>query len=411
MNPELHSNNANVLNIIKSNGYCTGCGICASIAEPGQIEMQISSSGFLRPVEFSPISRLSQQLIQEACPGVHLEHSSANTEKFHPIWGPLVNTRTAFSLDQDIRRQGSSGGVVSALCTYLLEAGIVDFVAQTAVSPTDPLKNILQKSRSREDVLRAAGSRYAPSAPLENIREMLETGERFAFVGKPCDVAALRHYLDTHPEYYEQVKLLISFMCAGVPSIKGTHEVLEKMGADKNKLASFRYRGDGWPGKARAIQNDGQIFEMDYNSSWGEILGRRVQFRCKLCPDGTGEFADVVCADAWYGKDGYPDFTEREGRSMLLTRTKLGEELVNKACEARVIDMVDLPVADIAKMQPYQALRKKVALARLVAAGLANMRFVKFKRMGLFRASFMINPISLLRNAVGTYRRTKVEKS
>src|SRR3712207_7050821 len=38
--------------------------------------------------------------------------------------------------------------------------------------------------------------------------------------------------------------------------------------------------------------------------------------RCKICPDGTGEFADIVCADAWYGKDGYPDFAEREGRSL-----------------------------------------------------------------------------------------------
>jgi len=410
MNPELQSNNTTLSNI-KSNGYCTGCGLCVSIAGPGQLQMQMSPSGFLRPVEVTPLSEVTQEAILEACPGVHLEHSSKNVENFHPVWGPLVATRTAFSLDQDIRRQGSSGGVVSALCTYLLESGTVDFVAQTVVSATDPLKNVLQKSRNREDVLRAAGSRYAPSAPLENIRELLETGERFAFVGKPCDVAALRRYLDIHPEYYKQVKLLISFMCAGVPSIKGTYEVLEKMGADKNQLASFRYRGDGWPGKARAVQHNGQVFEMDYNSSWGEILGRKVQFRCKLCPDGTGEFADVVCADAWYGKDGYPDFTERDGRSMLLTRTKLGEELVKRASEAKVIEMTVLPVDDIEKMQPYQALRKKVALARLVAAGLANMRVVKFKRMGLIRASFMINPISLLRNAVGTYRRTKVEKN
>jgi coenzyme F420 hydrogenase subunit beta len=37
---------------------------------------------------------------------------------------------------------------------------------------------------------------------------------------------------------------------------------------------------------------------MSYADSWGGILSRHVQFRCKICPDGTGGFADVVCADA-----------------------------------------------------------------------------------------------------------------
>ncbi len=330
-------------------------------------------------------------------------------KNYHTIWGPLVKVRTGFAKNVEVRRQGSSGGVISALAIYLLESGKVDFVAQTAVSQSDPLVNVLQKSRTREDVIHAAGSRYAPSSPLENIRDLLQSGETFAFIGKPCDVAGLRAFINQNPEYKSQVKVMISFMCAGIPGIHGTHEVLAHMGADKALLKSFRYRGDGWPGKARAVQSDGKSYEMDYNSSWGDILGKYLQFRCKICPDGTGEFADIVCADAWYGKDGYPDFTERDGRSLLLTRSALGEALVNEALLANAIKVEDLDVNEIAKMQPYQVSRKQVVLGRVLAAGLANNKLVNYKKMGLIKASLSINPITWLRHAWGTYKRTKGE--
>jgi coenzyme F420 hydrogenase subunit beta len=54
-----------------------------------------------------------------------------------------------------------------------------------------------------------------------------------------------------------------------------------------------------------------QLIDSVVRNAWGEELSNHLQFRCKICPGGTGEFADVVCAGAWYGKDGYPDFTER----------------------------------------------------------------------------------------------------
>jgi coenzyme F420 hydrogenase subunit beta len=398
----------NLLEKITTSGYCTGCGLCASVAEPNQIKMQINASGFLRPVIQHAISVESDAAIKHLCPGIHLEHP-AQVQNKHPIWGPLVKVRTGFAQDAEIQHLGSSGGVISALAAYLLESGKVDFVAQTAVSKTEPLVNILQKSFTREDVLHAAGSRYAPSSPLENIRELFQSGQTFAFIGKPCDVAGLRAYIAKNPQYKHQIKYMISFMCAGVPSIHGSKEVIAKMGADINQLVSFRYRGDGWPGKARAVQADGQSFEMDYNSSWGNILGKQIQFRCKLCADGTGEFADIVCADAWYGKDGYPDFAEREGRSLLLTRTEAGEHLINEAIHAVSIQVSPLDVGEISKMQPYQVNRKKVVLGRVLAAGLAHRYFIQYKNMGLVVASLATDPVTWFRHAWGTFKRVKGE--
>jgi coenzyme F420 hydrogenase subunit beta len=77
---------------------------------------------------------------------------------------------------------------------------------------------------------------------------------------------------------------------------------------------------------ATATAHDGRTAEMTYERSWGHHLSREVQFRCKICPDAVGGVADIACADAWYGGEtGYPTFEEQSGRSLVVTRTAVGE--------------------------------------------------------------------------------------
>lgn len=370
--------------------------------------MKMSAAGYLRPLVLKPLPASATTEIAQTCPGVKLEHP-AGIKSYHSIWGPLVSVQTGHAMDPELRYRGSSGGVISALAVHLLTTGKVNFVAQIAGSQRDPLANELQVSRTRDDVIRAAGSRYAPSAPLQRLRELLATGERFAFIGKPCDIAALRQYAEVNTDIKQQVPYLISFMCAGIPSVKGTYEVIDKLGADKTKLVGFRYRGDGWPGMTRAVQSDGRSFEMDYSTSWGSILNRHLQFRCKICPDGMGEFADVVCGDAWFGKDGYPDFAEREGRSLLLARTSLGAELAAAAIQDRAILTADLAIDRIADMQPYQVSRKRLVLGRTIATRLALGTTPRYRRLGLWKASLGAAPVLWLRSAWGTFRRAAIE--
>lgn len=394
---------------VAENGLCAGCGLCASVAGEQAIEMRLSAGGFLRPSQKQPLPPAAAAVIADACPGSRVEHAPA-AKAAHVLWGPLVEVRAGHATDAELRRQGSSGGGISAIACWLLETGQIDFVAQIAVSDTDPLANELKLSRSRAEIIAAAGSRYAPSAPLSGLSALLDRGERFAFVGKPCDVAALRRYARHDPRVDQLVVCMLSFMCAGVPSIKGTHELLRKLGADVQGLSTFRYRGDGWPGMARAVMDDGRVFETDYNSSWGTVLNKHLQFRCKICPDGTGEFADIVCADAWYGKDGYPDFAERDGRSLIVSRTPRGEALLQQAMGQGAVQAEALPVDDIARMQPYQVNRKQVVLGRVFATWLARRRAPAYRNLGLWRAALRANKIDWLRNAWGTYRRAKGEK-
>lgn len=403
----LANSSTKIQNIVES-GYCSGCGICQSIAPQGTIEIKFSKSGYLRPYVTQPLSATVIAEVQQVCPGVNIRHHKRH-EKYHTIWGPYRKISTGYALNERVRYHGSSGGVISALAIHLLESNKVAFVAQNAVSKDNPLQNALQLSRNAEDVIHAAGSRYAPSSPLQAVHQLFDSGEKFAFIGKPCDVAGLRNYLHAHPHLKPQVPYMISFMCAGIPSQKGTNAILEHFMVKPEDVKTMRYRGEGWPGKAKVETEDGSVHEMDYETSWGTILNKHLQFRCKICPDGTGEFADIVCADAWYGKDGYPDFEEQAGRSLIIARTHSGEALIDDALRQAKVNITSLPIEEIAKMQPYQLNRKSVVLGRLLASWLVNRHIPRYKQLSLLKASFQVSFIEWLRSAWGTYKRIKKE--
>src|SRR5262245_25174786 len=265
-----------VLKRVVEGGLCSGCGACAAIA-PHAISMALVNPGFLRPVQSADLSPDQESRIAEVCPGTGLTQDPAGRPD-HPLWGPIVGLRRGYATEPALRRRASSGGALSAFLLHLLEAGTVDAVLQTAAAPDLPIGNTTVLSATPEAISRAAGSRYAPSAPLAELEQHLMSHSRFAFVGKPCDVAALRAMERFDPRVAERFPVMLSFFCAGVPSLSGAREILEEMGVGEAEVAAFRYRGDGWPGCAAATLKDGSRRQMSYSDSWGGILTKHVQW-------------------------------------------------------------------------------------------------------------------------------------
>jgi coenzyme F420 hydrogenase subunit beta len=385
-------------------GLCTGCGACTSADIAGSgARMELQASGFLRPRFAAPLSAAQQQAALAVCPGVRLELQAE--APLHPEWGPLAGVHTGWSLDPEVRYRGSSGGVLSALLIHLLESGQAQFVVHVGMVEGEPLSSRQRLSRTRAEVLAGAGSRYAPAAGAADLDALFARGERFAFVGKPCEVAALRAYVAARPQRREQLVFVGSFFCAGTPSQHGTQAVLQALGTEAHEVVHFQYRGNGWPGYATARRQDGSERRMDYNRSWGELLGPTLQLRCKLCPDGTGEFADIACADAWYGRDGYPDFTERDGRSLVVARTPRGAALLQRAVQAEALALAPCDPGEIAAMQPYQETRKRVVLGRWLALGLRTGLWPRFRGLHLGAALRRGGLLLALRNCWGTFKR------
>jgi len=373
--------------------------------EQPAVRMELAQDGFIRPRQIRSLSPSETKLFDAVCPGVTVAHPSRDAS-FHPLWGPVRQLCAGHASDEEVRYLGSSGGALSALAIYLLESGQVQGVLHIAPDPSKPFDNPSQISCSREDVLRAAGSRYAPASPLDRVRECLGRPGVFAFIGKPCDVAALRAMARQMPEVAAKFRYMLSFMCAGTPSLRGTEQVVRHLGFDPSEVTRFRYRGNGWPGMARAETSDGRSAEMDYDSSWGKILNRHLQFRCKICPDGTGEFADISCADAWHADErGYPIFTETSGRSLIIARTAEGRSTLEDVEQAGHLRTEGIEVETVAAMQPYQTHRKQALIARLAGFRLGGQRVPRYRNFALAKAAGAM-PLGVhLKNALGAWLR------
>jgi coenzyme F420 hydrogenase subunit beta len=393
---------------VAAGDLCAGCGACAALA-PGRITMAMAAPGFLRPLQSAALDPEQEVAIAAVCPGLGQRVDAAGRPD-DVLWGPLLTVRTGWATDPAIRFAGASGGALTALLAWLLDSGTVDAVVQVAADPDRPLGNVTVISQSALAVRAAAGSRYAPSAPLAGLGALLQdhrtSGRRFAVVGKPCDAAALRAWTRRDTAAAAAFPVSVSFFCGGVPSETGAGMLLKALDAETGQVTGFRYRGMGWPGRATARLSDGSERSMSYHDSWGNILSRHVQHRCKICADSSGMAADIVCADAWeVDAEGYPLFEEAPGVSLIVARTVLGERLVVAAEAAGEIESMPLDLAGLAAIQPGQRDRRRAVLARLLAQRLTGRPVPRYSGLNLWRAARQATPRRNLQSFLGMMRR------
>lgn len=397
------TNSPSLDSVLKAN-LCAGCGLCAGVSD-GAIEMHFDTVGFLRPKQVDAISGTTEHKIKHACPGLSVSRPTGSAHN-HPIWGPYEEVHIGWSTDEALRCHGSSGAALSAVARHLVKTKKVEFILTIRDDEDDPVSNETHPARSYDDIYRAAGSRYGPSAPLSEIESYLAGEQRFAVVAKPCDISALRALAGIDMRVNEKIPFMLSFFCAGVPSRQGALDVLEKLSVAAGDLQQFQYRGDGWPGKAKAKRRDGSFETMSYHESWGNILSKHVQFRCKVCPDGSGGAADLVCADAWNADDeGYPLFEEDEGRSLVMARTKRGLELMRETVKSGELELSQFDIDNLLTIQPGQTRRSHALLARLIGLFFKKGKRPNYTGFSILKNARALDVRTFARNLIGTFRR------
>lgn len=367
--------------------------------------MHQSREGYIRPVQNAPIAPSKDLAIAGVCPGLGQTIVAPGVPS-DPLWGPVLEIGTAWASDPASRFEAASGGGLTAVAIHLLTSGRVQGIVQITADPDNPVANVTGISRTVHEVLAAAGSRYAPSAPLALLADLTPEMGPLAFIGKPCDAAALRAMQAQDAGLQDLFPIVMSFFCAGVPSLKGANRVVEALGVTSEDLAEFRYRGRGWPGCATATDRDGVSHSMTYHESWGGILSAHVQHRCKICADGTGKSADLVFADAWESdEDGYPLFEEQDGISLVLARTELGRDLLADCRSAGALQTGPFDATILAAIQPGQSGRRQRLWARLAALRLLGRPIPVYRGLGLRQAARTGSRKAQLRDFFGMIRR------
>lgn len=353
--------------------YCVGCGLCIS---EGKARVETNSKGYYYITD-GDISWL-----RSVCP-----FGGKQTALFSKsLWGRSQGIYLGWSLDRNVRQKASSGGALTEIAAYLLEQDIVDGIIHTCADDSDPTKTRSCISTTRDELIMRCGSRYAISHPLEIIKD-LDRSKRYAFIGKPCDVDALTNFFDMDPNLRNTIVITMSFFCAGLPSFDAQEKLLHELGCKKGQCESLRYRGDGWPGYTTASDKSGNIYRMDYDTSWGKILGRDIMPMCRFCINGVGESADIACADGWHLlPDGKPDFSEHEGRNIIFARTDRGEEIIKAIAAGNKLHI-----------ETYNNAETELPLVQYFQAGRRQSMNAKKWAMILFLRPFPHYPSKLMR--------------
>jgi len=368
---------------------CTGCGVCAYI-EPKRFRMGDSLEHGRRPFLVSNPANESGEALK-VCPGAVLAHSNdvrtapGIKSKQFDEWGPVYGVWEGFATDPEIRFAGSSGGAATALALYCLERAGMTGVLHTAAQASVPYLNETVLSTSRSELLARTGSRYAPASPAERLAIIEKAQGATIFIGKPCDVAAVSNARRMRPQLDEKIGLVIAFFCAGTPSLQGALDLIANVGiADPETVTSLRYRGNGWPGlwTARHADSAGQerVQQRTYQQSWG-FLQKYRQWRCYICPDHTGEFADVAVGDPWY-RSIQPD---EPGKSLIIARTKHGLDIIRAAAEAGYIVLETEDDDLLPRSQPNLSATKGALWGRLMVLRLLGAAVPDFRGFSLFR--------------------------
>jgi coenzyme F420 hydrogenase subunit beta len=378
--------------------YCIGCGLCVSIVGNNKLMMVENKKGFLIPV---PINGFDGEVpnLNRFCPGITVVLNQKLLRKDEKIYGPLLEIKEGYANDEHIRYKGSSGGLITAIACGLLDNDLIDGVLQIASSKSYPTISEYTFSKTTNQVINNAGSRYAPASLLIDLIKILEENSNICVIGKPCDIVGVSQFIEIFPEYKDKVFCKLSFLCMGLPSQNATKQLLKSMGLnDNNEVQFLKYRGDGWPGKVKVTTKNKEFYSCTYEESWGNILGKNIHFRCKICPDGWGSFADISAGDAWYSDGKKPLFNENLGKSLVFIRSKLGEKLLNELDE--YISLYSYDIKQLSIIQHSQFTRKNRIWILYLIIKLTGDKLLHFSGLGIWSRIFKVSPIFICKTAL-----------
>lgn len=385
---------------------CLGCGVCAYMCPENLIELTNIMDEGIRPIVQSDGCG-SCTLCLDVCPGhdysrLEPDETPAAIKELEEGWGPVLEIWEGYPADKNIHYQGSSAGMSTAIALYCLERGGMHGVVHIAGDKDNPLNNKTIMSHSRAELLASTGSRYAPASPCSGLGFIEEAPDQCVFIGKPCDVAAVRKAQYLKPILKEKIGVTISIFCAGTPASRGTTDFLAEHRIDPNQVQELRYRGCGWPGHftVRVNGQDEYALKMTYGDSW-DFLQRYRPYRCHLCPDGTGEFADIACGDPWYR-----EIQEGAlGSSLVVVRTERGRRIVREAMEAGYIHLKPGTSEMLVESQRNLLSKRSSIWGRSAAFKVIGQPAPKMPGYNLFKLWLRIPLKEKARSFLGTLRR------
>ncbi|MBR3289868.1 MAG: Coenzyme F420 hydrogenase/dehydrogenase, beta subunit C-terminal domain [Clostridia bacterium] len=323
---------------------CTGCGACVNACGAGALAFFEDEHGFWTPALTGTCTGCGACL--KACP------------LYDP---PVPHTGTvayaAFSRDEAIREQSSSGGVFSLLAQTVLASGGAVYGA--AYDEDFTVRHIGVEEPA--DLAKLRGAKYTQSRIGDlyaQIKKKLAAGQTVLFSGTPCQTAGLSSFLGRDDDRL----LLIDTVCHSVPSPLAWRRYVEyraRQDADGTPPASVNMRSKqtGWSRYRYACRfsyPDGR----EYAALGSDDLFMRLFIRGCIsrssCADcrfkGYDRVSDITLGDCWGIWEISPDMDDDRGTSLLLVHSEKGERALQSIRDQ--LTMKPLSLSDASRQNP-----------------------------------------------------------
>lgn len=306
---------------ITDKSKCCGCNACGDVCAHDAITYQTDIEGFWYPV-VNKDQCVDCGLCENICPELHIEELKKND------YERPSHTIAAIHKKMNVRWNSTSGGAFSALAEGMFEqkgyvSGAVyndDFSVRNDVTnkPED-----LEKLRSSKYLQSNASTLYA------KIKSLLRRGEKVLACGTPCQMAALRSFLQKD---YENL-IIVDFICRGVNSPKVYRkylDALERKFGGKVIYVKAKNKELGWRNLTRKIVFDnGKVYygvrmEDDFRRGYHtNVYCRPSCYACQY--KDFPRMVDITIADYWGIEKVNKNLDNDIGTSMILLNSKKGE--------------------------------------------------------------------------------------
>jgi coenzyme F420 hydrogenase subunit beta len=360
------------------NGYCIGCGACACVGK-SYLRMVLNHIGLYNPVNTSKgSSKEDEQIVSGVCPFSDAAPNEdiignelfSDCPSFDPRLGYYRYTYVGYSCEGAYREKGSSGGLTSWLLAYLLNSHTIDYVLH--VKPLDHKHDVLfaySVSDNVESLKTGAKSHYYPTEISSVISFLRENPGKYAFVGVPCAVKAVRLLQKTDSLIDDRVKFCISIFCGHMKSIAFAGAMAWEMGIPPENLnyIDFRVKKYDKPANRYSVRATGQFNGIEHTvempssdlfaSDWG--IGMFKPNACDFCDDIAGETADVTFGDAWLPKY----VVDGRGTNIIVVRSQELDNILTDGCKSGEITLEQVDAETVAQSQAGNFRHRREGLA------------------------------------------------
>ncbi|MGM9877707.1 MAG: polysaccharide pyruvyl transferase family protein [Bacilli bacterium] len=283
---------------------CTGCGVCSLTCPKKCISMRLSKDGFYN-YEIDKKKCINCNLCKKVCGQCSRESIELKNLELY----------SCYSLDDNVLKKSSSGGMAYEIANYYLKKGY-KIIGVTYDTQENIAKHIIVDNE--RDLYKLSGSKYLQSYTIDAFNEISKL-DKAVIIGTPCQIASIDNYLKLKKR--RDNFILVDLICHGVPSYNIWKKCINKF--DNIKDVKFRNKTQGW--KKKTLTINGKIIKnskfMDFFS-----LGNLYNKSCYECNYRVSTCADIRLGDYW----GEKFKKNTTGVSMTIIATQKGKYILNE---------------------------------------------------------------------------------